>query len=271
MALFISLFAGFMVIGAFIGVLMLIPRKTTKFGIRLSLICIVILLSIGFINKFFLKYETESVATITPGEYKKIREGMTYDEVKKIVGGKAKSEHKINKYSSPDYDFDGEDGIESDSTVFLHFVDNKLSVKAEYGLITKSDQSEIDDSPHEKVTDNSKDKIKELVSEYLHNVSVEDVEVNQDLGTDKNGQYIALVHLSFDLKNSLARTKKMIELYSDDLAARTAIDDKSVNELTVFWKAPYIDENETLAKISYKRSGEKMRVSEINYSQSLNY
>ncbi len=51
----------------------------------------------------------------------------------KIVGGKAKSEYKINKYSSPDYDFDGEDGLENDATVSLHFVDGKLSVKVNMG------------------------------------------------------------------------------------------------------------------------------------------
>ncbi len=45
--------------------------KTRRTGLRLSLTCIVILLSIGFINKHFLKYEDEPIATITPGEYKK--------------------------------------------------------------------------------------------------------------------------------------------------------------------------------------------------------
>ncbi len=50
------------------------------------------------------------------------------------------------------------------------------------------------------VTENPENKIKELVNEHLHNVSVEDIEVNQDLGTKENSQNIALVHLSFDLK-----------------------------------------------------------------------
>ncbi|AVB10320.1 hypothetical protein C3438_12880 [Bacillus velezensis] len=270
MALFISLFAAFMIIGTLVGVLMLIPSKTRKTGLRLALFCIITLLSIALINKFFLKYENEPVATITPEEYKKIKEGMTYDEVKKIVGGKAKSEYKINKYSSPDYDFDGEGGLENDATVSLHFVDGKLSVKSEYGLITKSDQSELDNSPYVDVTDNPENKIRELVNEHLHNVSVEDIEVNQDLGTEKKDQLIALVHLSFDLKNSSETTKNMIELYSEDLAARLAEEDTSVSELSVFWKAPYIDEDETLAKFSYKRSGEKMVTSARNVSQLLN-
>ncbi|MEK5500468.1 hypothetical protein [Bacillus sp. FSL M8-0168] len=270
MALFISLFTAFMIIGTLIGVLMLIPRKTRKAGLRLALICIITFLSIALINKFFLKYENEPVATITPEEYKKIKEGMTYDEVKKIVGGKAKSEEKIGDYSLTDYDFDGENGLESHATVSLHFVADKLSVKSEYGLITKSGQSELDDSPSENETSDTRNKIEDLVNEHLKNVSVEDVEVNQDLGNDKNDQYIALVHLSFDLKNSLATTKKMIELYSGDLAARLAEEDRNISELSVFWKAPYIDEAETLAKFSYKRSGEKMVTSERNYSQLLN-
>ncbi|MGG4090057.1 hypothetical protein [Bacillus licheniformis] len=270
MALFISIMAAFMIIGTLVGVLMLIPSKTRKAGLRLALFCIITLLSIALINKFFLKYENESVATITPEEYKKIKEGMTYDEVKKIVGGKAKSEYKINKYSSPDYDFDGEGGLENEATVSLHFVDGKLSVKSEYGLITKSDQSELNDSSSENETSDIRNKIEDLVNEHLKDVSIEDVEVNQDLGNDKKDQYISLVHLSFDLKNSSATTKKMIELYSEDLAARLAEEDRSISELSVFWKAPYIDEDETLAKFSYKKSGEKMVTSERNYSQLLN-
>lgn len=71
MALFISLFAAFMIIGTLIGVLMLIPGKTRKAGLRLALFCIITLLSIALINKLFLKYENEPVATITPEEYKK--------------------------------------------------------------------------------------------------------------------------------------------------------------------------------------------------------
>lgn len=270
MALFISLFAAFMIIGTLIGVLMLIPGKTRKAGLRLALFCIITLLSIALINKLFLKYENEPVATITPEEYKKIKEGMTYDEVKKIVGGKAKSEEKIGDYSSTDYDFDGEDGLESHAAVSLHFVADKLSVKSEYGLITKSDQSELNDASSENETSHFRNKIEGLVDEHLKNVSVEDIEVNQDFGNDKKDQYIALVHLSFDLKNSSATTKKMIELYSEDLAARLAEEDRSISELSVFWKAPYIDEDETLAKFSYKRSGEKMVTSEKNYSQLLN-
>ena len=42
-----------------------------------------------------------------------------------------------------------------------------------------------------------------MVDKHLKNVSIEDIEVNQNLGHDKKDQYITLVHLSFDLKNSL--------------------------------------------------------------------
>ncbi|MEC1812851.1 hypothetical protein P9E69_17350 [Bacillus licheniformis] len=188
MALFISLFAAFMIIGTLIGVLMLILGKTRKAGLRLALFCIITLLSIALINKLFLKYENEPVATITPEEYKKIKEGMTYDEVKKIVGGKAKSEEKIGDYSSTDYDFDGEDGLESHAAVSLHFVADKLSVKSEYGLITKSDQSELNDASSENETSHIRNKIEGLVDEHLKNVSVEDIEVNQDFGNDKKDQ-----------------------------------------------------------------------------------
>lgn len=246
MALFISIFAAFMLIGALIGVLMLIPVQTRKAGLRLALFCIIILLSISLINNFFLKYENEPVATITPEEYKKIKEGMTYDEVKKIVGGKAKSVEKVGHSSSKFYDFDGEGGLENDAEVSLYFVAGELSFKSEYGLITKNNQSELNHSSTENETSDTRNIIEDLVDKHLKNVSIEDIEVNQNLGHDKKDQYITLVHLSFDLKNSPATTKKIIELYSEDLAARLAEEDTSVSELSVFWKAPYIDEDETL-------------------------
>ena len=78
MALFISLFAAFMIIGTLIGVLMLIPGKTRKAGLRLALFCIITLLSIALINKLFLKYENEPVATITPEELLRLRSAIRF-------------------------------------------------------------------------------------------------------------------------------------------------------------------------------------------------
>lgn len=272
MALFFSIFAALMIVGVFIGLCLLILKSTRKFGIQLTVGCLTILLLMSLTNRFIFKFEDEHEAAITPQMYKKIEEGMSYDEVKKTVGGKAKSESDLYA-GAKEYVFEGKDGVESGPTVTLLFDNDELSIKYETGLISHEEEAQVEDEDTTTFTesDTKEDKINDLVEKNLKNVTVEEVEVNQDLGTDENGQYIALVHLSFDLKNSLARTKKMIELYSEDLAARIAIEDKSIREITVFWKVPYIDENEPLAKISYKRSGEKMRVSEKNFSQPLSY
>ncbi|MEC1337283.1 hypothetical protein P9D25_06260 [Bacillus velezensis] len=273
MSLFFSLFAALMIVGIFIGLFLLILNSTRRFGIRLTVVCLTILLLMSLSNRFIFKFGDEHEAAITPQTFHKIKEGMTYEEVKKIVGGKARSESNLYA-GSKEYVYSGKDGLESGSIVTLEFDDDELNFISETGLISKREEDEQNKEENTTTftkSDSKEDEINSLIDNNLKNVTVEEVEVNQDLGADENGQYIALVHLSFDFKNSLARTKKMMELYSEDLAARIAIEDKSFREITVFWKAPYIDENETLAKVSYKRSGEKMRISEKSFSQSLSY
>lgn len=51
-------------------------------------------------------------------------------------------------------------------------------------------------------------------------------------------------------------------MYSDDLAANIGKDNDTVNQIAVFCKVPYIDEEETVAKFSYERSGEQMKITD---------
>lgn len=66
------------------------------------------------------------VATISEDEFNKIKSGMTYEEVKEIVGGSAKSENTITDDEKiVEYAYDSEDG----SKVSLIFIDEKLDTK----------------------------------------------------------------------------------------------------------------------------------------------
>lgn len=83
--------------------------------------------------------------------------------------------------------------------------------------------------------------IKSHVSSNFDKTSVDSVTVNDDLG--KGSGYIALVNLTWNVKNSAETSKKVLEMYSDDLAATIAAKYSSVNEIAVFWKVPYLTNN----------------------------
>ena len=72
------------------------------------------------------------------------------------------------------------------------------------------------------------------------------------MGTDADGDYIALVYLTWDQKNTGKTSKKMLEMYSSDLAATLAKQNSSVNEIAIFWTVPHLNDT---AKCSYKRNG----------------
>lgn len=104
--------------------------------------------------------------------------------------------------------------------------------------------------------------IESIVEDNYKAASIEKIEINQDMSTDLDNKLIALVYLSFDFKNSAQTSYNMVEMFSDDLASKIGTDNNTINQIAVFWKVPYIDEDETLAKFSYERSGEHMIITD---------
>lgn len=82
---------------------------------------------------------------------------------------------------------------------------------------------------------------------------IDRITINDDLGTEADGDYIALVYLTWDQTNMGTTSKKMLEMYSSDLAATLAKQNSSVNEIAIFWTAPYLNDT---AKCSYQRNGD---------------
>lgn len=72
------------------------------------------------------------------------------------------------------------------------------------------------------------------------------------MGIEADGDYIALVYLTCDQTNTGTTSKKMLEMYSSDLAATLGEQNSSVNEIAIFWTIPYLNDT---AKCSYKRNG----------------
>lgn len=71
------------------------------------------------------------------------------------------------------------------------------------------------------------------------------------MGTEIEGDFVVLVHLIWNVKNSAKMSKTVLALYSEDLAAIVAESCPDVQELAVFWKVPYL--NDATAKCSYER------------------
>ena len=72
------------------------------------------------------------------------------------------------------------------------------------------------------------------------NTLVDKIAVNENLGTDAPDDYIALIYLVFDVKNSRGTGNQMMRMYSDDLVATMAQKGTtSISEVAVFWEDEY--------------------------------
>jgi len=92
--------------------------------------------------------------------------------------------------------------------------------------------------------------LKGRIEEAYDDTEIDHITINDDLGTDEENDYIALVYLIWNRKNSGKLSKEMLKMYSDDLAATLAEQNDSVQEIAIFWTVPYLDDN---AKCSYER------------------
>lgn len=97
------------------------------------------------------------------------------------------------------------------------------------------------------------------IKEQYDKTDITDFKLNDNLGTEAEGDYIALVYLTWNVKNSEANSKDMLKLYSDDLAAYAAENCPTVQEIAIFWKVPYLSKN---AKYSYERKSGAMYVAD---------
>lgn len=88
-----------------------------------------------------------------------------------------------------------------------------------------------------------------IIEKYTY-TDIDSITINDNLGTDEEGDYVALVYLTWNVKNSGKTSKEMLKMYSADLAATLAEQNETVKELAIFWTVPYLNDN---AKCSYER------------------
>lgn len=124
-----------------------------------------------------------------------------------------------------------------------------------------SSEIELNTATEETVALTEKEQIEKILSERIeeeyYNTVIDGITINDDLGTEKEDDYIALVHLTWNTRNSGKLSKTVLKMYSDDLAATLAEENDSVQEIAIFWTVPYLNDT---AKCSYERVPNGFRV-----------
>jgi len=108
-----------------------------------------------------------------------------------------------------------------------------------------------------------------IVSKNYTLTSVDSISVNENLGSETDGDYVLLAYLEWEQKNSPELTKKVLKMYSDDFAAQVGKSLPNVSECAVFWTVPYYSSTDTLIKYSYERRDDKMYQSDVMISSLL--
>ena len=96
--------------------------------------------------------------------------------------------------------------------------------------------------------------VKNRIEDKFTFTDIDGIDIHSDAGTEKEDDYIIIVHLTWNQKNDGEMSKKVLSLYSEDLAATLGENDFQckATEIAIFWNVPYLNAN---AKCSYVRSG----------------
>ena len=109
-------------------------------------------------------------------------------------------------------------------------------------------------------------KIQEYIDANYTYTTLDKITVNPNLGTDKEDDYIALVYLTWDQMNKGDTSKKMLDMYSSDMAVHVYEDMPEIQELAVFWTVPYL--NNGSAKISFERKSNGMAYTDTVFDKN---
>ncbi|MBQ2679235.1 MAG: hypothetical protein IJF98_03450 [Firmicutes bacterium] len=135
---------------------------------------------------------------------------------------------------------------------FVHILslNNDIKQIEENGIISEEKKSEISKF------------ITETVAQNYRKTAFEKYEINENLETEKEGDYVLLIYLKWSEQNSAETSKKMIEMYATDLIVKIGEEFDYITEVCTFWDVPYLNGS---GKVSgYKEDG-KMMYGDIMY------
>ncbi len=231
-------------------------------GSIVILFIIIITLFIVFSDE---KRPNESSGTITKKQFVSLKEGMSKKSIEEKLGSPASKEDDINQW---DYNIiEGSTVI--DKTVTLDFdPDDKLSLKLDSNYFQTEKDTPKDDNVSEELSEDEPMPSRQEVLEDEINTFIDDnfksgtelteLELNDHMGTKKDGDYIALVYIKLDKVLTAKRGFNWTEKYTNYLAAELATKDKDITELVLFWSMPqFADDDYNVAKYTLKRNGKE--------------
>ncbi|PGZ55642.1 hypothetical protein COE56_03235 [Bacillus anthracis] len=101
-----------------------------------------------------------------------------------------------------------------------------------------------------------------VIADNLFSTSIKKIEVNEHAGTDDPDDYVLLLHLSFDAKNTKKTTREVINDHNNTIGAKVQKELENVKEVAVFWEVPYIQKGDNIVKANLERSGDKIMFKE---------
>lgn len=158
--------------------------------------------------------------------------------------------------------------IESETTLIESQEAEKFTESRETKDTEKTVESEVTENTEISEYDKVETQIKSYINANYTNTILDDLTVNDDLGTDADGDYVVLVNLTWNQKNTGKTSQEMLDMYSSDMAARIYQDMPEVQELCIFWTVPYL--NDGTAKISFERKDNGMAYMDKVFDNNFN-
>lgn len=199
--------------------------------------------------------------------YLEVEESEVQEIEEKDLSGDGRHVLKTMTYTSPDGTY-YEDGAINGSTFVLHFVysGDKGSGYDDFKKII-SDAKYVPQGGSAQVKTDAKSGIESFINSHIKktysDTDIDKITINDDLGTGSG--YIALVYLTWNVKNSADTSKKMLKMYSDDLAATVAGKYADVHEISVFWKVPYLTDQTSKWQYSCKEGNAFLTDNVVNF------
>ena len=249
----------------------MITLKKIALFVGAPILFIVLLLSCILIL-FGEKTPNEEPGTITKAQYKKLKEGMTKEDVKEMLGSPDVDDQDIQAW-----DYKGINGVGEDAKVTLFFDDNKLSSIMDDGLTKRIDTSNTNLEETDDPEFSTEFAIEEAVGETVEWDDetldvVDQVEVNDNYGKN-DGSKLILAHLNAPVSLTSNLTKKTVQKQTLEIAKEikeSTTLDFEVDSITYFWYLPLTDvAGNTKRKLAYKIQLERDTLDNLNYD-SLN-
>ncbi|MGX8795464.1 hypothetical protein ACR6HW_05065 [Fusibacter sp. JL298sf-3] len=106
------------------------------------------------------------------------------------------------------------------------------------------DNTDVTETPVVETTPS--DSLKSIVDKILDSddyigMELDEVVINKNYGDEEGDTYIALIYVNFTTPNTKSTGIELLRMYSDDMAAKIALETDLASEVAVFWTDEYND------------------------------